>query len=302
LDLTTGLVGNHGIGCLEELSEFLIAENYLAIPDIWYIQKVMKQSIPESSYLEINNELEKFTVWVNTEYLPLRSTSNDKAEIFEDLCFNMQIGFDPLRNLLWSIKRFRECTVMVLGVVANLHLLFLQDAAVLDPHVAHPTQSVFYKHMIETAEYYAIRFEKCYHHIKTKRLGMISQLDFYVPREEGNMALLAYWTDKMKDNYKFIDYIGYCNNVYKSGTFQQLRERSEKAHQEYIESIKSEVLGKFGYLLEIRSKWRTFFGQHCLPTKAYGHFGGYPEPQSNLNDQSNVGQEVPALEPQGSSL
>jgi len=297
------LVHNEGIGSLDiTLEEVLREDNFLSTPDTRYLQKVMKQYIPESSYFEINNELKKFFKWIKEEYLPLRKNSNDRAKIFDYLCFHIQIGIEPLLSLLWSVKRFRECTVMVLAVVTNLHLLFIQDAAVLDPQVAHPTQSAFYKHMIHISEQYARRLEKCFRDINTQRLAMISQLDFYVPQNGENIALVAYWTDKMKENDVCIDYVGFYNNVYKPGTFRQLRDRNANAHKEYIESIKTEIFLKFGYLIEIRSRWRTFVGQHCLPTKAYGHFGGYPEPQSNLNDQSNVGQEVPALEPQGSSL
>ena len=117
------------------------------------IEKIMHQELTDNTIDQINGEINGTSDWVKFTYNPRKDSGAAKAELYallepkvSDLAISM-IG-------VLQEEAFAESALSVFIISAGMHLVLLQELALVDPDVDDPEQSSY----IATIKSYAAKY------------------------------------------------------------------------------------------------------------------------------------------------
>ena len=212
--------------CEEKISSYFSTAS-------WEIDKASiytKRRLTNDFVVKTDYEINTLIDWVKKEYILRADFFAPKSELYNRLLPQVTNTLVPLVFALTDMPS--TLGVFVLG--ATVHLILLQELAIIDPKVSDPTKSSHIADIRRYAASYADYADQTYRRLESQRINAISSvsIDFEMSAYPGTHGYRGYYMYffTFKDSWSS----GNIVRGERKADSKRVNELSQKAHSEYI--------------------------------------------------------------------
>lgn len=145
------------------------------------IKQIVQNELEQDTIDALNGEIKGIKDWVINIYNPRKDSGAGKNELYNMIQENP--AYDMAVHMLAVLQQGR-CAELGLGVFmigAGMHLTLLQELALVDSLVSHPSKSSYVVSVARYADEYAAFVDATYYSIETKRIQAMDAKDAKSP-------------------------------------------------------------------------------------------------------------------------
>jgi len=200
------------------------------------IRRIVEKSLTDTEISKINGILSGTARWMDHTYLPMKDSGAPRHDLADELRPQAQKMYDVVGIL--QQEQFAEPGFSVFLIAAPMHLLILQEQALVDPNQQDPKKSSFAKSVAGNAGDYATFTDATWKKIAATRRGMVGVYPDVVCDLQACVTNGYYFQDSF-NRHKSHDYVSDKNG--KSG-----RQKAREAADDYRESRVRELSSNLG--------------------------------------------------------
>lgn len=236
------------------------------------IERIVHQEITQNTIDEIDGQINGLADWVKNVYTPRKQMGVPKQELYDmmlpkesDIAIHM-IG-------VLQQKAFAESALAVFVIGAGMHLVLLQELALVDPEAA-PDDSSYVTSVKKYASEYADYAVKTHDVIIEKRTDesvitpVLTTMNEYPPfppeaPRGSHIAFVSKWKDVFTGQ-EFGDATDVIMGNWTNGTLPELESRSAAERDKYIANVKTDLSKAMNDPVGVSLAWRQLIN-HPLP-------------------------------------
>ena len=145
------------------------------------IKQIVQNELEQDTIDTLNGEIKGIQDWVINIYNPRKDSGAGKKELYNMIQENP--AYDMAVHMLAVLQQGR-CAELGLGVFmigAGMHLTLLQELALVDSLVSHPSKSSYVVSVARYADEYAAFVDATYNSIEKKRIQAMDAKDAKSP-------------------------------------------------------------------------------------------------------------------------